>query len=284
MRRTVLWILFYLAVWFTTLALLVTFERYDAVEAIFALVLAGGGFSLVAWLLTRKATPAGPVSMRAPAWMLIAYTLLVAAYVTWAPFENDFAKAAAKLILFVAIPLFLFKVKLPFRFNRRDLAITLAMSLVLTLFQLAFGGGLKRIAASDLGGATLVLAFVASFLWMTIEAGLVEEFFFRALLQTRLEEATKSAAGGIVLASILFGLIHAPGLYLRTAQTNETFGGPPSPLMAIGFSIVVLSVVAPFLGILWSRTRNLIIVVIIHGAIDLIPNVIDVAKTLGIGR
>lgn len=283
MRRTVFWIAVYLAVWSTALALLVRFERFDPVEALFALMLAGAGFSLVAWLLTRKAIPAGVVRMRAPAWLLVVYTLLIVGYVTWAPFENEFAKAAAKLVLFVALPLVLFRVKLPLRFTRRDLAITLLMSLVLTLFQLAFGGGLKRIAASNLSGATLLLAFVASFVWMTIEAGLVEEFFFRAVLQTRLEEATKSAAGGIVLASLLFGLIHAPGLYLRTAQTNESFGAAPSPLMAIGFSIVILSVVAPFLGILWSRTRNLLIVVVIHGAIDLIPNVIDVAKTLGIG-
>ena len=61
----------------------------------------------------------------------------------------------------------------------------------------------------------------------------MEEFFFRVLLQTRLSAVLKSKLGGIVLASLIFGLARAPGLYLRTAITQEglppqTFGRTPA--------------------------------------------------------
>jgi membrane protease YdiL (CAAX protease family) len=41
--------------------------------------------------------------------------------------------------------------------------------------------------------------------------------------------------------------------------------------------IVIVSPTGFFLGTLWSRTRNLAIVVVVHGMGDLLPNVIDLA-------
>lgn len=279
----------YLALYVATLALLVRYEQFDFVEPLFALVLMGGGFTLIAWLLTRRAEPL-PVSE--PRHGLIPYLLVITAFVTWglgmlpeSQPMRDVLAMATKLAMFVAIPWFLFdRTKPLLRMNRRDWLTTIVMSAVLILFQFAFGRGPGVIAEAHLPLGTLIGAIVFSFAWLALEAGLVEEYFFRRLLQTRLETLTRSRAGGIVITAVLFGLVHAPGLYLRPSHTGEDFAGPPSLLFAIGYAIVVLSPTGLFLSLIWSRTRNLASLVGIHAAVDLIPNVIELAQHFGIAR
>ena len=57
----------------------------------------------------------------------------------------------------------------------------------------------------------LLLGLPLCFIWLFFEAGLVEEFFFRALVQSQLAAAFKSEASGMALMSLIFGLAHAPG-------------------------------------------------------------------------
>jgi membrane protease YdiL (CAAX protease family) len=273
----------YLLLYLATLGLLVRYEEFDFVEPLFALVLMGGGFTLIAWLLTRRAEP---LPVAEPRRGLLPYLLLITAFVTWGlgmlpegqP-ARDVLAMITKLLVFVAVPWILFDRTGPqLRMNRRDAIVTVVMSAVLILFQFAFGRGPGLIADAHLPLGTLIGAIVFAFVWLAIEAGLVEEYFFRRLLQTRLETLTRSRAGGIVITAVLFGLVHAPGLYLRPGHTGEDFGGQPSLLFAIGYAIVILSPTGFFLGVLWSRTRNLAIVVAIHAATDLIPNVIELAR------
>jgi membrane protease YdiL (CAAX protease family) len=276
-----LWVVLYLAVYAIALVLLAVFEKFNVVEPLFVLVVAGGGFTFVAWLLTRRTTPLEGVTMRAPWPALLVYFLALTAIVTWgfSLVPNELAKAAVKLVVFVAVPILAFRMRLPLRMSRRDAAIVAALFVMMTTFQFAFGSGIRKIAETDLRGGALAIAFIASFVWMSIEAGVVEEVAFRALLQTRLEQATHSAAGGIVISALLFALIHAPGLYLRTAGTGESFTSP-SLLFAIGYAITVLSPIGLFFGYLWSRTRNILVVVLVHGAVDAIPHIVEVARAL----
>ncbi len=124
----------------------------------------------------------------------------------------------------------------------------------------------------------LVVGAPLCYAWLVLEVGLVEELFFRALLQSRLSVWLRSETGGIVLASLLFGLAHAPGLYYRTGKTLEAVGARPSWLMAVGYSVVVTSVAGFFLGVLWSRTRNLLLVMAVHAAGDLVPNLVPMLR------
>jgi membrane protease YdiL (CAAX protease family) len=128
-----------------------------------------------------------------------------------------------------------------------------------------------------LAGEAFLIAPMA-LVWLAIQVGLVEEYFFRAVLQTRLEQALRSPAGGIALGAILFGLTHAPGMYLRTAATQEALGAHPSLLLVIGYSIVVLSPSGIFFGVLWSRTRSLALVVVLHAVTDLVPHLLPFAR------
>lgn len=82
----------------------------------------------------------------------------------------------------------------------------------------------------------------------------------------------------IVFMALLFGLAHAPGLYFRSAATLEGLGPHPSWLVAIGYSIAVTSVAGIFLGVLWMRTRNLLVVMLVHAAGDLLPNLVQFVR------
>ncbi len=103
---------------------------------------------------------------------------------------------------------------------------------------------------------------------------MVEEFFFRVLLQSRLEATLRSPIGGLLVASLLFGLVHAPGFYLRTTATLESLEPHPSPLAAAAFSVVLTSAPGIFLGVLWMRTKNFAVNTIVHAAGDLLPGLV----------
>ncbi len=105
-----------------------------------------------------------------------------------------------------------------------------------------------------------------------IEAGLVEEFFFRGLIQSQLAAAFKSEVSGIVLMSLIFGLAHAPGFIFRHAGELEGLGPNPSALDAVAYSIVVLTVSGITFGVIWARTKNLFALMLVHAAGDLLPN------------
>ena len=64
--------------------------------------------------------------------------------------------------------------------------VFVGMSLVLVIFQSVAGRGLRDIADAHVPGNTLLFGMPLVFLWLVLEVGVVEEFFFRVLLQSRL--------------------------------------------------------------------------------------------------
>jgi membrane protease YdiL (CAAX protease family) len=153
------------------------------------------------------------------------------------------------------------------------------MSLAAILMQSVLGRGLHDIREAQLPWGVLTVAIPLSFLWLMVEVGIVEEFFFRVLLQERLSLVLRSPWGGLVASAILFGLVHAPGFYFRPAASQEALGLHPSLFMAVGYSVVLTSLAGLFLGILWMRTKNLAVLVIAHAAVDLLPNLAPLART-----
>lgn len=299
-RTNIAFVLAYLFLYAVFLALLHRFEHFDLAEALFVLGVLGIGFPLLAWWITRSAVPL-PIGVRNPARetvIVFAYLVATAAFITWGlsairvwvPTEpgKSLAIVGAKLLVFVLIPAALFRaqgysmrelVGMPSQW-RQHLRPAVGMALALIFFQAVFGRGLSDIRHSGLPAWALLLGIPFTYVWLVVEVGLVEEFFFRCLLQSRLSSALRSEAGGIVLASLLFGLAHAPGLYFRPATTQEAVGAHPSWLMAVGYSIVITSVAGLFLGVLWSRTKNLLVVVLVHAAGDWLPNLVPTVKDL----
>ena len=268
-----------------------------AVLVIFGLALPG-----LALLLTRGHAPR-PVRVDAPAaesrlavLCLLAVTAflafgldLVHSAVPSRP-ANDVAVIAAKLLVFVALPYALLRMRgyrwrdfLGLRLGGREWLVAIVLSLAFVLVNAVIGQGPARIAASGYGPLTLALGGIAVYLLLCIEVGLVEEFFFRAFLQTRFAAWLGSEVSGLFLAATLFGLAHAPGLYWRWEQNAADLFAEPSLLFALAYSIAVISVAGVFMGVVWLRTRSLAVVILVHAAGDWLPNVAETLRSWGIG-
>lgn len=289
----------YGAVYALVLSLLHRVEHFGLSEPLMVLVIVGIGFSALSWWFTRRATPL-PFAVKEPrreAMLLAAYLVALAGFIAWGlgTIESDVHTEplksvvilGAKLAAFVLIPLVVFRKLWGYRMGDflfpspqgwQRLSAALWMGLIMILFQLVFGRGLSEIRNSGLPLWALIVGIPAAYAWLLIEVGLVEEFFFRTLLQSRLSAWLGSEVGGVVLMSLLFGLAHAPGLYYRSGKTLEAVGPHPSWLMAVGYSIVITSVAGFFLGVLWAKTRNLLLVMAVHAAGDLVPNLAPMVK------
>ena len=283
----------YFALWTAVLVLLRTFEGFEIGEALAALVILGAIFPALALLTTRR-VPALPYVVchpRSEAAFLLAYLAVVAwllvvgfsriANISTEPWRSV-AVLGVKLVVFVVVPAAIlmamgsYKIAelIPFSLDWRALRPALWMSLAVLLMQSFLGRGLHDIREAHLPLWLLSVATPLSFAWLIVEVGVVEEFFFRVLLQERLAAMLRSPWGGLVVAALFFGLVHATGFYLRTAATQEALGAHPSLLMAVGYSIVLTSLAGLFLGVLWMRTKNFAVLVIVHAAGDLLPNLV----------
>jgi len=132
---------------------------------------------------------------------------------------------------------------------------------------------LQNIAATNATPSLLAWVAPVSFVWVTIEAGLNEEFLFRAVLQTRLSAWFRSPWAGVIVTSLLFGLAHAPGLYLRGGLDVD--GSSPDLLQVIAYTIAVLAPMGLLFGLIYARTKSLLLVVLLHGLVDVLPNMAD---------
>jgi len=288
----------YLMLWVGSVVVIHTKAGLALSEPLLILAVVGVGFSSLAWLLTRRSEPL-PFEVKRPRTecsLLAAYLVVVVLFLTWGidalesavqrePWQM-LALLGAKLVLFVLLPVVLFYALWKYKIHDliagapvpNHLRVTLWMSLALILFQVAFGRGVSEIRHSGLPVWAVAAGIPFAYAWLLLEVGLVEEFFFRVLLQSRLTALLRSETAGILLMALLFGLAHAPGLHFRTAVTLEGLGPSPAWLVAIGYSIGITSVAGIFLGVLWARTRNILVVILVHAAGDLVPNLVHFVR------
>jgi uncharacterized protein len=89
----------------------------------------------------------------------------------------------------------------------------------------------------------------------------------------------RSEAGAIFVSALLFGLAHAPGLYLRGGHLAEGLSGSPTPAWAAAYSLAIISPTGLLFGVLWWRTRSFVLVVLLHAWADLLPNLAPFIRT-----
>jgi membrane protease YdiL (CAAX protease family) len=292
----------YLFLYLIFLFLLHFVEQFSMGEPLAVLVIVGIGFSGLAFLFTKSSEPFH-ISIRGTKKEMLAMVIsliLAMIYLTWG---KDAANVifyryledsllvrlvidlVQKLVFFVIIPLFVFMKYFEYSMSdfgiqfrsdqnrwRSHLRVLFGMSLVYIIFNYFLGEGARPIRDGQFSAGQLFIGLPISFLWLLIEVGLDEEFFFRAFIQSRLAAFFRSEVTGIVLSCLIFGLAHAPGLVLRGAGIISPVGESPSILLGVGYSIVILSVTGFGLGIVWARTRNLLVLMVIHAAGDLLPN------------
>ena len=294
----------YLGIYGVALSWLGRSASFEAGESLAVLLIFGVGFSLAAWVssIGIKA-PVIPVQSPRREWSatLIYLALFAVLFLGWGlSFLQTLVPAGrlqetgiliAKLITMVVLPAWLFQ-RLGYRwrdlvgalsvravFGNGQWRVLLIMVILLLGLQLTIGRGPAQLAALPEPIWFIVAVAPLALVWMTLEAGLTEEFLFRALLQTRAAAYLRSETAAIVVMSLLFGLVHAPGYVLREAHLMEGMAGAPDVLTAIAYSIVVVSPIGLMFGVLWARTRNFWLLVLLHGWTDLLPNLTPFIKT-----
>src|SRR4029077_11469328 len=283
-------------------AVLLRNKSFDATGALLVLIVFGIAFPFIAWIATLCASPLS-ISVqigKSQLIVLVGYIALLSVYLVGGPQWIDqhlpsswtnsaqirfFITLAKKLLVFVAIPFAIFR--FGFCYRIRDfgiqseglralcgshLPVVLVVGGAFLAFQYFFSGGGASFRHGHFTTYQLLLGLPLCFIWLFFEAGLVEEFFFRALVQSHFAAAFKSEVSGVVLMSLIFGLAHAPGFIFRHAGEVEGLGSNPSALDAIDYSIVVLAISGITFGVIWARTKNLFAVMLIHAAGDLLPN------------
>jgi membrane protease YdiL (CAAX protease family) len=273
---------------------------FGPLEPMVVLVIFGLLLPVVALLLTRnyELLPAKVDAPASESKLMIAYLLVIVLFLTIGmeainyalPEEpaNYFAKFVSKLVFFVVIPFAMLTRRgyrwrdfLSFNIGRRGYLVALVLSLLFIGVNALIGQGLQRIDASGYSLTVLLSGGVLVYLVLVAEVGLVEEFLFRGLLQQRLSKWFGNPVSGLFLAALLFGLAHAPGYYLRWEQNAADLFAEPSLLFALAYSVAVISVAGLTMGVIWLRTRSLLIVVLVHAAGDWLPNVSEMLDTFG---
>jgi membrane protease YdiL (CAAX protease family) len=290
-------------------AILFRNKSFEVTGAVVVLIAFGIVFPFIAWITTRRAIPLSisVIPGTSQLVVLIGYIIVLSLYLVGGPqwidqhlpsswIESErprfFITLAKKLLVFVAVPFAIFR----FGFGRRfrdfgiqvaglralghsHLPVVLAVGGAFVAFQYFLSGGGAAFRHGQFNVNQLLVGLPLCFIWLFIEAGLVEEFFFRGLVQSTLAGAFKSEVSGTVLMSLIFGLAHAPGFIFRHAGEVEGLGSNPSAFDAIAYSIVVLAVSGVIFGVIWARTKNLFAVMLVHAAGDLLPNFGVFART-----
>jgi len=109
-------------------------------------------------------------------------------------------------------------------------------------------------------------ALVIYFIHNVVMSGLPEEFFYRAFLQTRLSQILKSRLAGILVQSLLFGLVHIPNVMRWHNMT---------PWEAFYSACLLQAVLGILFGVLWDRTHSLIPGVLVHSGSNTLNNLGD---------
>jgi membrane protease YdiL (CAAX protease family) len=289
----------YLAVWGASTAYIGA-TGGDWTFPIVSLTIFGVALSALAWFLTRKMdAPAVPVarpkheSLALLAYLVIYAVLLIGVWLGSikraipAGQTQELAVLGYKLLIHVGVPaaiVLLIGGTLGPLFDpgvrRRGFwpALIVLSSFMFALLA-AVSPSLKQLDALGLTPAVAIGFVMASWAWVSLEAGVCEEFLFRACIQSRLTAWFQSPAAAIAVTSVLFALSHWPGLYLRGGPGVD--GWSPDPVQVAAFTIATLSPLAVSLGLLWVRSRSFLLIVLVHGAIDALPHAAEFARIWG---
>lgn len=287
------------AFWYWTVVQGASPGEVPILGAIFIVIFPGA--ALLATLGTRPLArrvephPLAPVGLIVCLALVVFFTAFGAPGIAGLVGLDDIAEPAlgwfelfVKLAIFVAVPLLIFAGLMrnsasSFGWARpaarmlgpRHLIVIIVIAGLFTLIQLFAGEHGPAILNGAYSPRDFALGYALAFLWYSIEAGVVEEVFFRTVLQERLAAIFRSDFAGLVFAVILFGLAHAPGLWLRGDFAEQGF------LAAAAYSVLTLAPAGVVFGVIWIRTRNLLALILIHGSVDAIPHMQEVASRFG---
>lgn len=300
------------ALYLLAVVALVATGVYALAEPLFILAIFGFLLPGTAYLLCRGCAPLeihARISRR-EIQLTFALVIFIAIYLVWggdwlgalvyrwfeqSPRIDFFLAVVKKLLVFVLVPYLLlsrlfgyrwrdfgFTADLKGAFAPPYLRLMLVMFVLFLAIQYLVGQAAQPIFRGEFSVASVVIGGTLLYLVQIAEVGLVEEFFFRAIVQTRLAIWLKSETAGLFLMALIFGLAHAPGLYLRQAGAVTALGTTPDLASVLGYSIAVLSLAGLVFGVIWAKTRNIYVLILIHAWVDTLPGLPEFIETFGL--
>ncbi|QQS39987.1 MAG: CPBP family intramembrane metalloprotease [Acidobacteriota bacterium] len=303
------WLIGSIGLYLCSLAAVSFSPRYGVEDALTMIVVFGVVLSGTALLITRGVDEREAVKSPGVREMALVLGLVtfVAVYLVWGVGVLDSAASgltggsaraayvlniARKLLIFVVIPLAALRLFTEVR--RKDIGLArgssrlaagrlvllaAAICVPILLLQFIAGSAAKPLFEGAFTAGELILAVPLCFAVLVFEVGLVEEIFYRVILQSRLSAYFRSEAAGIAVASLIFALSHSPGLILRGGDAVGGAGPAPAPIETIAYTIATLTLPAVMFGIIWSRSRSLPVLVVIHAITDIPPSLPEFVKT-----
>jgi membrane protease YdiL (CAAX protease family) len=98
-------------------------------------------------------------------------------------------------------------------------------------------------------------------------AGIPEEFFYRGILQTRLE-LLLGRVTAISITVLLFTAWHLPTRFLLAQGIEGNAGDLGSVLLGTGVPVLISGLI---FGMLWDRHRSLLTLIAFHWGVDILP-------------
>lgn len=102
-------------------------------------------------------------------------------------------------------------------------------------------------------------------------AAIPEEFFYRGILQTRLELLLGRVAA-ISITVLLFTAWHLPTRFLLSQGIEGIAGDLGSVLLGTGVPVLIFGLI---FGLLWDRYRSLLTLIAFHWGVDTLPTLIS---------
>lgn len=87
-----------------------------------------------------------------------------------------------------------------------------------------------------------------------VVTGPTEELLYRGVIQTRLQEALDTTAAAVLVAALVFAVVHVPAYGLGASFGPE-----------LGATLAILFVLGTFLGAAYEYTDNLLVPAVAHG-------------------
>ena len=126
-------------------------------------------------------------------------------------------------------------------------------------------------AAGNFSASELAVRVGLGFILPLFMAAIPEEFFFRGVLQTRLELLLGRVAA-IGITAILFTAWHLPTRFLLSQGVEGNAGDFGSVLLGTGVPVLIFGLL---FGLLWDRHRNLLTLIAFHWGVDTLPILIS---------
>lgn len=191
------------------------------------------------------------------------YTIYFLFYIAWNCFnaQHDVVPADfVNLILLFTIPYIIAKI---FTYDFKSLGFELkiflkdsvkiiALCIIITIF----------IAPTTFKMNNLVgqlISFIIVFFLVFVLTAIPEEFFFRGILQTRIEKVLKKPVIALIITSTIFALYHIP--YRLLITNSLTYGSIKYTICSIFTQQFLIAI---FLGVYWQKSRNVFNVAFIH--------------------